>query len=133
MVKSYNIPFNSHIHSFNYFISRRAISKEPIAYLFKEKEFWSNNLIVNTNVLIPRPETELLVDKLIKYYRDSSPFVLDVGTGSGCIIISLLQEWKNSKAVAINISQKAIKIAKRTPKYIIHTIEQNLLILQYAI
>ena len=109
-------PCKSQIHSFNYFISRRAISKEPIAYLFKEKEFWSNNLIVNTNVLIPRPETELLVDKLIKYYRDSSPFVLDVGTGSGCIIISLLQELKNSKAVAIDISQKAIKIAKENSK-----------------
>ncbi len=109
-------PCKSLIHSFNYFISRRAISKEPIAYLFKEKEFWSNNLIVNTNVLIPRPETELLVDKLIKYYRDSSPFVLDVGTGSGCIIISLLQELKNSKAVAIDISQKAIEIAKENSK-----------------
>ncbi len=107
---------NYQIDTFYNLLSRRAINKEPLAYLFKEKEFWSNKLIVNSNVLIPRPETELLVDQLIKYYRNCSPFILDVGTGSGCITISLLQELKKANAVAIDISHSALKIAKLNSK-----------------
>ena len=53
---------------------------------------------------------------LIKYYKGRNPFILDIGTGSGCIIISLLQELKNSKGVAIDISNKALKIAKKNSK-----------------
>ena len=56
--------------------------------------------------MIPRPETELMVDKLVKLFKNKSPFILDVGTGSGCIIISLLQELKKSKGIAIDISIK---------------------------
>jgi|TARA_B100002052_G_C15873075_1_gene595648 release factor glutamine methyltransferase len=107
---------NYQIDTFYNLLSRRAINKEPLAYLFKEKEFWSNKLIVNSNVLIPRPETELLVDQLIKYYRNCSPFILDVGTGSGCITISLLQELKKANAVAIDISHSALKVAKLNSK-----------------
>ena len=68
---------------------------------------------VNKDVLIPRPETEILVEALVKYYKGHDPFILDIGTGSGCIIISLLQELKKSKGVAIDISNKALKIAKK--------------------
>ena len=69
------------------------------------------NFNVCKDVLIPRPETEILVETVLKYFKDRNPFILDIGTGSGCIIISLLKELKNSKAVAIDISNKAIKIA----------------------
>ncbi len=114
---SNNLTLNpSQINTFKNLIERRALGKEPIAYILKEKEFWSNTLGVNRNVLIPRPETEILVEKLVKYYKNRSPFVLDVGTGSGCIIISLLQELKNSKGLAIDVSNKAIKIAKNNSK-----------------
>ena len=85
------------IKSFYNLITRRGINKEPIAYLLNRKEFWSIKLGVNKDVLIPRPETELLVETLVKYYKRKNPFVLDIGTGSGCIIISLLQELKISK------------------------------------
>ena len=63
--------------------------------------------------MIPRPETEILVEKIIKYYKGRNPFILDIGTGSGCIIISLLREFKKSKGIAIDISNKALNIAKR--------------------
>ena len=99
------------VRFFNNLISRRALRKEPIAYLINKKEFWSMNFNVCKDVLIPRPETEILVETVLKYFKDRSPFILDIGTGSGCIIISLLKELNNSKAVAIDISNKAIKIA----------------------
>ncbi len=104
------------IKSFNNMISKRAKSKEPIAYLLKKKEFWTNKLNVSSDVLIPRPETEILVENLITYYKDKNPFILDIGTGSGCIIISLLQELKKSKGIAIDISKKTLKIAKKNSK-----------------
>ena len=104
------------IRSFNNLISRRALKKEPVAYLINKKEFWSMNFNVCKDVLIPRPETEILVEKVAKYFKGRNPFILDIGTGSGCIIISLLKELKNSKGVAIDISNKALKIAKKNSK-----------------
>ena len=104
-------PSIKQIKFFNQLISRRALLKEPIAYLTNKKEFWSMNFNVCKDVLIPRPETEILVETLTKYFKGQNPFILDIGTGSGCIIISLLQELKNSKGVAIDISSKALKIA----------------------
>ena len=106
------------IRSFNNLIARRALRKEPVAYLLNNKEFWSMKFDVNKDVLIPRPETEILVESLVKYYQGRDPFILDIGTGSGCIIISLLQELKKSKGVAIDISNKALKIAKKNSKII---------------
>ena len=101
------------IKFFNQLISRRALLKEPIAYLTNKKEFWSINFNVDRDVLIPRPETEILVEKIIKYYKGRNPFILDIGTGSGCIIISLLREFKKSRGIAIDKSNKALKIAER--------------------
>ena len=101
------------IESFNKLIQRRALRKEPIAYLLNNREFWSLKLNIDKGVLIPRPETEILVEFLVKYFKNQKPFILDIGTGSGCIIISLLQELKRSKGVAIDISNKALNIAKK--------------------
>ena len=101
------------IKSFREYISRRALKKEPMAYILNKKEFWSTKFKIDRGVLIPRPETELMVEKILKYYKNSSPYVLDIGTGSGCIIISLLKELCMSKGVAIDISKQAIKIAKK--------------------
>ena len=106
-------PSIKQIKFFNQLISRRALLKEPIAYLTNKKEFWSINFNVDRDVLIPRPETEILVEKIIKYYKGRNPFILDIGTGSGCIIISLLREFKKSRGIAIDKSNKALKIAKR--------------------
>ena len=99
------------IIKFNDFIERRSL-KEPIAYILKEKEFWSKNFVVNKSTLIPRPETELMVEKLSKIYYGKKIFILDIGTGSGCILISLLSELKDSIGIGVDISTKALKIAK---------------------
>ena len=98
--------------------------KEPIAYIFKEKEFWSKIFEVNKNTLVPRPETELMVDKLTKIFKNKNISILDVGTGSGCILISLLSELNFSHGVGIDISAKALIIAKNNAKK--HKIVNNL-------
>ncbi len=96
----------------------RRVKREPIAYISNKREFWKDSFFVDKNTLIPRPETELLVEKILKHYKNSSPLILDVGTGSGCIVISLLKELKFAKAVAIDISHKAIKIALKNARKI---------------
>ena len=100
---------------FNYFIKRR-LKREPMAYIFQEKEFWNKKFLVNNGTLIPRPETELLVEKIIKYYKNKDLFFLDVGTGSGCILLTLLEEIKNSYGIGIDISKQALDIAVKNSK-----------------
>ena len=99
------------ILKFEKFIERRT-KKEPIAYIVEEKEFWSKQFNVNKNILIPRPETELLVDKVLKIFKEKKISILDVGTGSGCILLSLLSELKDSCGVGIDVSKEAIFVAK---------------------
>jgi release factor glutamine methyltransferase len=101
-----------HFCKYKKLILRRS-QKEPIAYIVKEKEFWSKIFFVSPDTLIPRPETELLVEKLIKIFREKKISILDIGTGSGCILISLLSELKKSKGTGIDISNKALLIAKK--------------------
>ena len=106
-----DLSFND-ICKFDQLIKRRSKS-EPIAYILNEKEFWSKNFYVNDSVLIPRPETELLVDKILYHYKNKNNKIniLDIGTGSGCILLSILSEIENAKGIGVDISSKAIKIA----------------------
>ena len=106
---------NNKILEFLKYIDRRAL-KEPIAYIIQQKEFWSKNFEVNNKTLIPRPETELMLEKLINIYKKKSINILDIGTGSGCIILSLLSELKRSKGTGIDISLGALQIAKKNAK-----------------
>ena len=103
------------ISKFFELIKRRS-TKEPIAYILEQKEFWSKKFIVNKNTLIPRPETELMIEQLIKIYKKKSIYILDIGTGSGCILISLLSELNNSNGIGIDISKKALEVAKKNAK-----------------
>tara|TARA_B100001059_G_C17798143_1_gene564412 strand:+ start:137 stop:979 length:843 start_codon:yes stop_codon:yes gene_type:complete len=100
------------INRFHKQITRRS-KKEPLAYIVNKRDFWKSKFYVNSNTLIPRPETELLVEKIINYYKNSRPFILDIGTGSGCILISILQEVKKGKGIGLDVSKKAIHIAKK--------------------
>ena len=100
------------ISIFNEYLQRR-LKNEPIAYILEEKEFWSKKFNVSKDTLIPRPETELLVDKLLEIYQGKKVSILDIGTGSGCIIVSLLSGLKQSVGTGIDISKNAILIAKK--------------------
>ncbi len=95
---------------------KRRIKNEPVAYITGRKEFWSKNFIVNKTTLIPRPETELLIYKLRKIFKNKSINFLDIGTGSGCILLALLKELNQSYGTGIDISPKAIQIAKINAK-----------------
>ncbi len=103
------------IYKYNQAIKRRAKS-EPVAYITKSKEFWSRNFLVSYSTLIPRPETELLIYKIINYFKNKSINVLDIGTGSGCILLSILKELNHSRGTGIDISSKAIQIATKNSK-----------------
>ena len=104
------------LNKFNKLVSRRK-NFEPIAYILNEKEFWKYNFKVNNEVFIPRPETEIIVSELLNLTKlNSSKQILDVGTGSGCLIISILKERPNCYGTAIDINKKALKVAKSNAK-----------------
>ena len=100
------------ISVFKKYLQRRS-NNEPIAYILEEKEFWSKKFFINKGTLIPRPETELLVEKILEIYKEKKISILDIGTGSGCIIISLLNNLINSNGLGIDISKNAILTAKK--------------------
>ncbi len=100
------------IKKFKSLILRRSKS-EPIAYITKVKEFRSTNFFVDRNSLIPRPETELLIDPIVSIFRRRKLFFLDAGIGTGCIIFSILRELKHSRGVGIDKCKKTILNAKK--------------------
>ena len=95
---------------------KRRIKREPVAYIIGKKEFWSQDFRVNNSTLIPRPESELLIYKLVSYFKNRRINILDIGTGSGCILLSLLKELSLARGIGIDISSKAVKIAKLNSK-----------------
>jgi release factor glutamine methyltransferase len=102
--------------NFNSFINRRK-NHEPIAYLVNRKEFWKDEFYINKNVLIPRPDTELMIEQTLKIYSyKSQSQILDIGTGSGCILLSILKERPNFYGTGIDISKKSINVSKINAK-----------------
>jgi release factor glutamine methyltransferase len=96
---------------------KRRKNGEPIAYLINSKEFWKDKFYVDKNVLIPRPDTELIVEQVLKIYSKKSQLqVLDIGTGSGCILLSILKERSNFYGTGIDISKKSINVSKFNAK-----------------
>ena len=99
--------------NFNYYINLRK-NYIPIAYIVNFKFFWKYKFFVNKHVLIPRPETELMIEKVLETLPVSSnKKILDIGTGSGCIAISLIKERPGCRITAIDKSKKAIKVAEK--------------------
>ena len=103
------------IQDFRNLIARRSL-KEPIAYILEKKEFWNKSFFVNKNTLIPRPETELMVEKIVDIFKNKNINILDIGTGTGCILLSILDELKKSKGIGVDISQKAIQVAVKNSR-----------------
>ena len=96
---------------------RKRVKKMPIAYILGYKYFWKSKFFINNSVLIPRPETEIIVEEILKFMpAKKSINMLDIGTGSGCIIISLLQEMPKSIGIGLDISKNALKVAKINAK-----------------
>ena len=112
--------FNINQINLNLFQSsfERRIKMEPLAKIFKEKEFWKYNFTVNENVLDPRPESELLIEAVEKYFQNKKQKlnIIDLGTGSGCLAISLAKEYKNSMITATDISNSALEVAIKNSK-----------------
>jgi release factor glutamine methyltransferase len=93
------------------FVERRAAG-QPLQYITGVQDFYGREFRVTPDVLIPRPETELLVEAALQIVGRTGPFICDVGTGSGCIAVTLLCELANARAVAIDKSPAALEIAK---------------------
>ncbi len=106
-----DIVTNETIIKFKNLIMRRS-KQEPVAYIIEKREFMSKDFFVNEKSLIPRPETELLVDAIVKLYKNKSLFFLDIGIGSGCIILSILNNLKDSRGIGIDICKKTLKNSK---------------------
>jgi release factor glutamine methyltransferase len=105
------------IAQFELLVSQR-LNGTPIAYLTGTREFWSRDFFVSPDVLIPRPDTEILIEHCLAQIPNNSPFnILDLGTGSGIIAITLAAERQNTKIIAVDASSAALKIAQKNAHF----------------
>lgn len=99
------------LEQFNCLINKR-LKGEPIAYLLNKKDFWKYEFYVDKGILIPRPDSEVVVDQILKLTNNKDNLrILDIGVGSGCLLLSVLKERKNFHGVGIDISKKCIDIS----------------------
>jgi len=107
------------IENLEYFkklVQERA-NRKPIAYLLNKKFFWNSEFYVNKNILIPRPDTEIIIEQILKFTKNKNYLrMLDIGVGSGCILLSILKERKNYYGTGIDISNNSLKISKINAK-----------------
>ena len=110
-----NIKEKNLIH-FQKLINKRSF-REPIAYLTNKKYFWNYKFFVTKDTLIPRPDTELIVEQILKLTKSKTKMkILDIGVGSGCILLTILKERKNFYGVGVDISKKCLNISKINAK-----------------
>src|SRR6266550_497651 len=101
------------LKQFEEFVTRRA-QGEPLQYITGHQEFFKLDFEVTPDVLIPRPETELIVEAVLELFHSGTRFTLaDIGTGSGCLAISILNEFQEAHAIAIDTSEQALQVAQR--------------------
>lgn len=94
---------------------KRRKQNEPVAYILGYRDFWTLRLTVTPDVLIPRPDSETLIETAIAYFREQAFLpenILDLGTGSGALLLAALDEWKDAKGLGVDASPEAIKIAR---------------------
>ena len=103
---------DKYIHQFKNLIKERSLRK-PVSYLVEKKNFWKYEFNISKDVLIPRPDTELIVDQALKFTKfKSKQKILDIGVGSGCILLSILCENLDFRGIGIDISKKSIDLCK---------------------
>ena len=101
------------LNNFYKLIHQRSLGN-PVAYLTKKKSFWNSDFFITKDVLIPRPDTELIVENILRLTKQKSKLnILDIGIGSGCIILSILKERKNFRGTGIDLSKKCLIISKK--------------------
>ncbi|MDB3959262.1 peptide chain release factor N(5)-glutamine methyltransferase [Candidatus Pelagibacter sp.] len=101
---------------FKQLVQERA-TRKPIAYLLNKKSFWNSEFDVNKNTLIPRPDTEIILEQIFKFTKNKNYLnILDIGVGSGCILLSVLKERKNFYGTGIDISRNALDMCKMNAK-----------------
>ncbi|MDA8783690.1 peptide chain release factor N(5)-glutamine methyltransferase [Candidatus Pelagibacter bacterium] len=101
---------------FKKLVQERA-TRKPIAYLLNKKSFWNSEFYLNKNTLIPRPDTEIILEQILKFTKNKNYLnILDIGVGSGCILLSVLKERKNFYGTGIDISRKSLDICKMNAK-----------------
>jgi len=101
---------------FKKLVQERA-TRKPIAYLLNKKSFWNSEFYVNKNTLIPRPDTEIILEQILKFTKNKNYLnILDIGVGSGCILLSVLKERKNFYGTGIDISRNSLDICKMNAK-----------------
>ena len=105
------------VSKFDLLLNRR-LNNEPIANIIGKKAFWDYEFFVNENVLTPRSDSEILIEAVLENFEDidANLKILDLGTGSGCLILTLLKIYKNSFGVAVDISEKALEVAEINAK-----------------
>ena len=100
------------LNFYNMLIEQRSSGK-PIAYLTKKKYFWNSDFFITNDILIPRPDTELVVESVLRLTKQKNNInILDIGVGSGCILLSILKERKNFYGTGIDLSEKCLKISR---------------------
>jgi release factor glutamine methyltransferase len=100
------------LYIFQNMVDQRSEGK-PMAYFMNEKSFWKYEFFVNQHVLIPRPDTELIIEQVLKIYKNKNKInFLDIGFGSGCIMLSILKERKDFKGIGVEICNHALKVCK---------------------
>ena len=112
LLNSNNVLNKNDLNYFFKLIEQRSLGS-PVAYLINNKFFWNSEFFVTNDVLIPRPDTELVIENVLNLTKQKSKInILDIGVGSGCILLSILNERKNFYGTGIDISKKCLKITK---------------------
>ncbi|MDR1498942.1 MAG: peptide chain release factor N(5)-glutamine methyltransferase, partial [Rickettsiales bacterium] len=98
-------------------LMKRRLNFEPVSKIINKRSFWEYDFYVDENVLDPRPDSEVLIESIVKDYgEDEGLKILDLGTGGGCLILTLLKLFKNAYGVAVDISEKSLEVARRNAK-----------------
>ena len=107
---------NENLEYFKKLVYERS-TRKPIAYLLNKKFFWKSEFYVNQNTLIPRPDTEIIIEQILKVTKNKPCLkILDIGVGSGCILLSILKEKKNFYGTGIDISKNSLEISRLNAK-----------------